>query len=57
MKRRKAVKRSTTIFLDPRQRATLQRLAARLDVSMGQLIREGINLVLARYDAIRRTPQ
>lgn len=50
-------KRSTTLFIDPRQRTALQRLATQLGVSMGHLIREGINLVLARHNADRRSPQ
>ena len=53
MKRRsssKEVKVGTTIFLAPEQRESLARLSAKLDVSMGHLIREGIKLVLARYE-------
>lgn len=44
----KRVKRPTTVFLSPAQRRALEQLAERLDVSMGHLIREGINLILAR---------
>ncbi len=48
-KRSKAIKVGTTIFLAPAQRRALAQLSARLDVSMGHLIREGITLVLARH--------
>jgi hypothetical protein len=46
---KKSVKVGTTIFLAPVQRRALAKLAARLDVSMGHLIREGIALVIARH--------
>ena len=46
----KSVKRGTTIFLTRAQRRALAKLGAKLDVSMGHLIREGITLVLARYN-------
>jgi hypothetical protein len=51
MKRKpvKYLKRSTTLYIAPVQQRALQRLAARLDVSMGHLIREGINLVLEKH--------
>lgn len=44
-------KAATTIYIAPKQRLALQRLARRLDVSMGILLREGAALVLAKYDA------
>ena len=47
---RKPLKVGTTIFLTPQQRQALAKLGAQLDVSMGHLIREGITLVLARYN-------
>jgi hypothetical protein len=50
----KSVKRGTTIFLAPAQRQALAKLSAKLDVSMGHLIREGIALVLARYKLIKQ---
>ena len=50
MKRKKSVKKSTTLYIAPAQRCALQRLAARLDTSMGRLLREGADLVLARYN-------
>jgi len=45
----KLIKRSTTLYITPAQRRALQRLAARLDTSMGRLLREGADLVLAKY--------
>lgn len=50
MKTRPA-KKPTTVFLNPQQHATLQRLALRLDRSMGALVREGVELVLEKYNA------
>jgi hypothetical protein len=47
--RRKPPKFSTTLYIAPTQHRPLTQLARRLDVSMGHLIREGINLVLAKY--------
>ena len=47
---RKPLKVGTTVFLTPQQRQALAKLGAQLDVSMGHLIREGIALVLARYN-------
>lgn len=44
-------KRSTTIFLHRTQRARLQKVARARDVSMGQAIREAIELWLAKYAA------
>jgi hypothetical protein len=49
----KSLKRGTTIFLAPAQRQALAKLSARLDVSMGHLIREGIKLLLARHGGRR----
>jgi hypothetical protein len=46
----KPLKIGTTIFLAPQQRRELAKLGAKLDVSMGHLIRQGIALVLARYN-------
>jgi hypothetical protein len=48
--KRKSIKVGTTIFLAPQQRRALAKLSAQRDVSMGHLIREGIALVLARYN-------
>lgn len=43
------LKYSTTIYIDPRQRAALTRLQARLDVSMGHLVRQAIALLLEHH--------
>ena len=47
----KSVKVGTTVFLGRAQRQALAKLSARLDVSMGHLVREGIRLVLAHYSS------
>ncbi len=39
----------TTVFLTPHQRRALARLQAQRGDSMGHLIREGINLLLAQH--------
>jgi len=46
----KLKKVGTTVFLTPHQRRALARLQAQRGDSMGHLIREGINLLLARYE-------
>ena len=45
----KPTKKATTVFLNPQQQRALQRLAARLDRSMGSLMREGIDRVIEQY--------
>ena len=46
--KRKVLKRGTTIFLTPAQRAALARLQEQRGDSMGHLIREAINQFLNR---------
>ena len=50
----KLKKKGTTVFLAPHQRRALARLQARRGDSMGHLIREGINLLLARDQRRRK---
>jgi hypothetical protein len=45
----KTKKVGTTVFLTPHQRKALAKLQAVRGDSMGHLVREGINLVLAKY--------
>lgn len=40
---------STTVYMSNEQREELQALAARTRVSMAEYVREGIDLVLAKY--------
>ena len=51
----KATKKPTTFFLNPQQQRALQRLALRLDRSMGSLVREGINRVLEQHKQQKET--
>ena len=49
----KTKKVGTTVFLTPYQRKALAQLQARRGDSMGHLIREAINALLARQEAKR----
>jgi hypothetical protein len=48
--KRKTVKRGTTVFLTPIQRRALARLQVQRGDSMGHLIRQGINMLLAKAE-------
>jgi Ribbon-helix-helix domain len=39
----------TALYVAPKQIEALKKIAARLDVPMSQLIREGINLAIQKY--------
>ena len=50
----KVKKVGTTVFLTPHQRRALARLQSKRGDSMGHLIREGINLLLAKHQPRQR---
>ncbi len=45
---------STTVYLSPGLQRSLQQLAARLDISMGQILREGARLMLEKHVKTKR---
>ena len=43
-------KRATTVYLTEKQKAQLEELNDRLKIPMSELIRQGIDLILKKYD-------